>query len=330
MAKKAWLWFTLLLVASLILAGCTTTQQVQHPPLRVEWTDWDGDYTLLVAKEMGFFEKYGVEVEPVYYASFSKATPDIASRKLDGGLFGIQDMLTATSVTEVKTVAVYDSGGTVAVVSSSTVSGVADLKGKKVGAMLGSYGDLFVRQMLRTAGLTIKDIEMVNLDPSQVPAALSSGSIAAGYVWAPLDQQAVSEGHKILYTQTAATLSPDVIVFSADVVDERPDDVRAFLNAWFDAVAYRESNPEESQKILVSATGKSLSEVARNPDLKLYTREDNLQFFAQDAARTDTIYDLAQLSLDFKITRGDITFPPNLNEILDPAFLQPAAVGQAQ
>jgi NitT/TauT family transport system substrate-binding protein len=330
MVKKHWHWFSFVLIAALVLTGCVSANTEKRPPLRVEWTDWEGDYTLLIAQEKGFFAKYGVEVEPVYYATYSKAIPDLASSYLDAGLFSIQDMLAANSVTKVKTVAVYDSGGTVAVVARSEIASVADLKGKKVAAVLGSYGDMFIREMLSSAGMTLNDIELVNLDPSQVPAALTNESISAGYVWAPLDQQALKEGHKILYTQTAALLSPDVIVFHADVVEQRPDDVRAFITAWFEAAEFRQSNPQESQKIIASITGKPLSEIAPNPDLKLYNRAENQQFFSQDAARDDTIYALAKQSLDFKILRGDLTFLPDLNVILDPSFLQTPAVSQAQ
>lgn len=330
MAKKAWLWFSLFLIASLVLVACSEAQTEERPPLKIEWTDWEGDYTLLVAQELGLFEKYGVEVEPVYYENFSNAIPDMGSRKVDGGLFGINDMLTASSLTTVKTVAVYDSGGTVAVVSLAEINSVADLKGKKVGALLGSYGDLFVREMLSSAGLTLNDIELVNLDPSEILTALNNQSIAAGYVWAPLDQQAVIEGHKILFSQSAGLMAPDVIVFRGEVVEERPEDIRSFLTAWFEAVAFRKSNPQESQKIIANVTGKPLSEITLEPDITLYSREDNLQFFNQDTARSDSIYALAQLNLDFKVTRGDITIPPDLNLILDPSFLQHSVVGQGQ
>lgn len=330
MFKKTWHWVSFLAIFALLLAGCASSQVVERPPLRVEWTDWDGDYTLLVAKEKGFFEKYGIEVETIYYENFSKVIPDLASNGLDAGLLSLQDMLSADAVTPVKTVAAYDSGGTVAVVARSEITSVADLAGKKVAAVPGSYGDMFVRQMLSSAGLSLKDIELVSLDPSEVPGALTNGTIAAGYVWAPLDQEALLVGHKILYTQTTGLISPDVIVFRADVTEQRPDDVRAFLNAWFEAVAYRQSNPQESQKIIASITGSALNDISSTPNLILYNREDNLQFFSQDAARSDTIYDLAGQSVQFKILSGDITFLPDLNVIIDPSFLQSPAVSQSQ
>lgn len=322
MAKKVWLWFSFLLIASLIAAGCTGPQTVQRPPLKVEWTDWEGDYTLLVAQEKGFFEKHGVAVEPVYYGTFSKAIPDLSAHKLDAGLFGLSDVFTASRVAEIKTVAIYDSGGTVAVVSSTAINTVADLKGKKVGVVFGTYGEMFVRQMLSSAQLTIKDVELIQVDPEGVPAALSNNAISAGYVWAPLDQQAVKDGHKILYSQVAGLLSPDVIVFRADVVESRPDDVRAFLDAWFEAADFRNNNPEESRQIIAKITNQDLAEVSESTDLKLYSREENLQFFNSDPAKEDTIYNFARANLDFRIVRGDITFLPDLEAIFDPSFLK--------
>ncbi len=72
------------------LAGCgllPETDAASRPPLRVEFTEWWGDYTLIIAQQQGFFQKHGVPVEMVYYPVYSRALPDLAARRIDGGLF---------------------------------------------------------------------------------------------------------------------------------------------------------------------------------------------------------------------------------------------------
>jgi len=249
----------------------------------------------------------------------------MASNKLDAGLFAIGDLLDVSRLVDVKMVGIYDSGGTVAIVSRNEIESVADLAGQKVGVILGSYGEMLVRQMLISAGMSLRDIQLVNMDPSEVISGMTNQSIAAGYVWAPLDQDAVRAGHKVLYTQTADTLAPDVIVFREDVVTERPDDIRAFLNAWFEAVEFRNNNPEEARQIIANATHKPVSSIPLTPDATLYTREDNLKFFSKDLSDQSSIYDMAQSNLNFRISRGDVTIPPDLEDILDPSYLKPSS-----
>ena len=75
-------------LALVLLAACAdATSTPSRKPLKVEWTTWQGDYSLLVADEMGFFDQHGIDVELVYYASTTAAIPDLAGAKLDGGLF---------------------------------------------------------------------------------------------------------------------------------------------------------------------------------------------------------------------------------------------------
>src|SRR5215510_14279936 len=94
-------------VITSILAACSPFQmpEQQKRPIRVEFTDWWGDYTLIVAKEKGFFEKYGVDVEPVYYDTLSDTYPDLAAGQIDGALIAMGDIINVNHSMEMKVVA---------------------------------------------------------------------------------------------------------------------------------------------------------------------------------------------------------------------------------
>ncbi len=327
MSKRVQVVSSLLVVAALILSGCglvtgINPEPVTHKPLVVEWTIWEGDYTILIAKEKGFFDKHGVEVNLVFYETFSGAVPDLAMNRLDGGLFGIGDLLSAATVTDAQAVAVYDSGGSSAVVANPKIQSIRDLKGKNIGVELGTSGEMYVRAMLQEEGLTINDVTLVDVSPEQVPDRLSA-DLAAGYVWAPYDQVAMDKGNKLLHTRgSVGSLFQDVIVFRSDVVRERPEDVRAFLDAWFEALDYRMANQAECDQIIAKVTGKPVEEIAQSGKIKLFTRQDNLALFDENGLPGSTIYYSAKVNLDFLVMNGSVTRKMDLHTVLNRSFLQ--------
>jgi len=329
MVKKAMALVNFFLITALFLSGCgvmSSPDQIQpmleKQPLKVEYTIWQGDYTLLIAQEKGFFEKHGVKVEPVFYETFSTAIPDLAVNRIDIGLFSIGDLLTVTSVANVKGIAVYDSGGVATVVSRSSIQDVTDLKGKRIGVNIGTTGEMLVREMLSQAGMSVSDVELVDANPEDVPQRLSD-DLYAGYVWSPHDVRAVQAGHKILYTAASEqSLFPDVIVVRGNLANDRREDMRAFLDAWFEAVDYRLANPDECNQIIAEATGQTMEDLVYTSNIRIFNRSDNLGLFDQNDQNDSTIYHAARVNLDFLVMRGNLTQKPDISTILDPSFLQ--------
>lgn len=309
-------------VVVVFLTSCSSQpQMVSQKPLKVELAFWWGDFTLLVAKEKGFFEKYGVLVEPVYYESFPQAPADLAAGKIDVGLFSIGDVLIASEHTDVKVVAAYDDGGLNTIVAIPEITSVADLQGRQIGVKIGSPYEIFVREMLHTAGLDTSDVVLVNLSAEEIPSALPD-RIQAGFVWEPYTTELLSQGYHILFSSAQiSSLYPDLITFRSAVVNERPADVRAFLKAWFEAVEYRAAHPDETREIVAEFLGMSPDEIQADAQLHIMTQADNRMMFQRSPSDTSrSIYETAQISADFLIGIGTLTRQPDLNTIFDPTF----------
>ncbi len=313
--------FSVFLLVVFLTSCSSQPQTVSRKPLKVELAFWWGDFTLLVAKEKGFFEKYGVLVEPVYYESFPQAPADLAAGKIDVGLFSIGDVLIASEHTDVKVVAAYDDGGLNTIVAIPEITSVADLQGRQIGVKIGSPYEIFVREMLHTAGLDTSDVVLVNLSAEEIPSALPD-QVQAGFVWEPYTTELLGKGYHILFSSAQiSSLYPDLITFRSAVVKERPADVRAFLKAWFEAVEYRMAYPDETREIVAKFLGMSPDEIQADAQLRIMTHADNHMMFQRspsDASRS--IYATAQISADFLIGIGTLTRQPDLNTIFDPTF----------
>ena len=239
-------------------------------PLKVEWSLWQGDYTLLVANQMGFFKNHGVNVEPVRYESSAQAIPDLAGAKLDGGLFSMSDVLLAASTADLKAVLVSDNGGQFSIVASPDIQSVQALRGKRIGLNLHSSSEMYVSSMLESGRMTSNDVTYVEMSPDQVLKAIP-GQVDAGVVWEPYTSQALQQGKNIVYQSAYdSSLIPRLLVFRKALVDQRPNDIRAFILAWEEAVNYRISHPQESLAIISKVTGLSVSNLNLSQEYSIY------------------------------------------------------------
>ena len=151
---------------------------------------------LYVAIERGFMKEQNIEVEMQKVASGTEAMAFLAQGTLDAGGIGI----TAATFNafnkgfDLRIVASaalqpQKDGPTIILVrkdlkDSGKVKSIADLKGMKVGIAggPGTTGAYFVAKALKEAGLTMKDIEIVNLANPDLPLGIEKGSIDAALV----------------------------------------------------------------------------------------------------------------------------------------------------
>jgi sulfonate transport system substrate-binding protein len=68
---------------------------------------------------------------------------------------------------------------------SSGITGPAGLKGKRVGVLEGNAGEGLLIAALKSVGLTLKDVKLVNVQPNTGLQAFKSGQIDAWAIWDP-------------------------------------------------------------------------------------------------------------------------------------------------
>lgn len=311
----------LLIIILNSLAACTMlrAEEPAKDPLRVEYTQWWGDYTLLVAKEKGFFEANGVEVEPVYYDIFSRTYSDLASGQIDGALIAVGDAINIDRNAHMKVVAVHDNGGEDAVIVGPEINSIEDLKGKTIGMMIGSQYELTIVEMLRSASMGVGDVTMVAVNPKESLKTLENGQVQAAYTREPYLSEALSSGYKVIYRQEQLHLFPDTITFRKSIIDNRPEDVRAFLKAWFEAVDYRLQHPEETQAIAAKYLGVSVEKIQSDDNLKILTLDDNKRLF--NLQEDNSIYAITKITSDYLISIGAAAQQIDSLELLDPDYL---------
>jgi NitT/TauT family transport system substrate-binding protein len=201
---------------------------------------------LYVAIERGYMKEQNIEVDMQKVASGTEAMAFLAQGTLDTGGIGI----TAATFNafnkgfDLRIVASaalqpQKGGPTIILVrkdlkDSGKVKSIADLKDMKVGIAggPGTTGAYFIAKALKDAGLTIKDIEIVNLANPDLPLGIEKGSIDAALVGPPYSDQILAGGKGVLLAQdTAPGAMTTVFMYSGKLIKERPEVAKRFMVA---------------------------------------------------------------------------------------------------
>ncbi len=317
--------FIFISLTILLLTSCATATPVeQKPPLKIGWSLWPGYYPIILAQSQGYFAKHGLNVDARLYKNFTDVPADFAAGKLDGALMTVFDALPVNTrsngnISPIVMISDYTTTGD-AIVATSAISSVADLKGKTIAVAFDSYAEVLIRAMLEQAGLSANDVNLVDVPAEQVPQELGH-TIDAGHTYDPFTAQAVAQGHHVIFNgaQTPGLLY-DVLIASQETLKDRPQDMRAFIDAFFEAQEWWRQHQIEGSKIIAEATGQKPEDIKLD-GLRLYDREDNLNAFG-DAAAAKSLYSSLDGNMKYLLSSGTVNSQPNLNALIEPSYLR--------
>ena len=313
---------TLIAILALAISACgPNSQAAPKTPLRVAWSLWPGYYPMAIAQEKGFFKAHNVEVEPVFYAVYNNQPADLASGMVDGAMLTLSDTLFDSIHSSVKVVLVLDnSAGADQLVGAPGLT-IDDLRGKRIGVQSSAIsGQLLVRQMLTQAGVALTEVTLVDVPPEKVPGAIPA-LIDLGYTYDPFTAEALAKGGSVLFSSADAPgLIADVLAFRTEITRDRPEDVKAFIAAWQEAIQVWKDNPAEGNAIIAAATGLKPEEIS-SVGVDLFDLAANQIAFTKAANSTSVFFTAQQESLYLAGT-GDVTALADLDFMLDPSFLK--------
>lgn len=132
----------------------------------------------------------------------------------------------------------------------SGIESVQDLEGKVVAASIGSSGHLFLTKALAQAGLTLDDIELVNLADTDDLAALEGNSIDACTVANTIGATIEASGAAYAIEVPRVELARSIYVANSEYAAENPEIVARFLKILLEYDAYAEENRDEVQQLV--------------------------------------------------------------------------------
>lgn len=315
----------------LVAAAClaSTAHAAYAESLNIGMTTWVGYGLLHLADRQGLFEQNGVDVTLTTVQDKPSTAAAIATGRLDGWATTVDTFIfyNAEKLGIKQVLAVDFSSGGEGIIAAGDIQTVEDLRGRSVGAEEGSSTYFFLLNILDDHGLSPQDIDIRSMRAGDAGAAFAAGRLDAAATWDPWLSRAQERGGHILASSADIPgLIVDTVAFRNDIIEQRPQDIANFINAYFDAYDLWQASPEESNAIMAEALGISAEEFnASLAGLEFVSREQNQAYIGTVDAPGE-IQAVTERGIGF-YTRLELlkeTFEPG--NVVDPAPLA-AALG---
>ena len=147
--------------------------------IKLGMTTWVGYGEIFLANELGYFKEGGLAVDPQIIEDASLTMAGVASGELQGTAATIDEILKYRSAAMCfKAVyALDDSHGGDGILAGADVNSIADLTGKEVAMNEGSVSQFWFNILLKQAGMTEKDVTIVNMTADDAAVAFMAGQI---------------------------------------------------------------------------------------------------------------------------------------------------------
>lgn len=178
----------------------------------------------------------GLKVELVKYGSWPELLDALNSGQVDGASVLIElAMKSKQEGIGIKAVALGHKDGNV-IITSNDIQSVVDLKGKTFAIPhRQSSHNILLNDALATAGLTVDDLNITELAPTEMPSALASGQIDGYCVAEPFGAKAVTLGSgKVLFS--SEELWEDSLccglVLTDNYINNHAEDAKSFVESY--------------------------------------------------------------------------------------------------
>jgi NitT/TauT family transport system substrate-binding protein len=292
----------------------------------IGYSAWPGWFPLAVADQAGIFKKDGLDVNLKYFADYVSSLDAMVAGKLDANTQTLNDTMAAVAGgAKQSIIAVNDnSAGNDAIICDSSITSVADMKGKTVAAEEGVVDHFLLLQGLAKDGMTQDDIDFRGVLTADAASSFSAGQFDCVGVFAPFTLEALKrEGsHVVFSSKDFPGTIPDHIVVSQAMVAKQPKVAQKLVNAWYDTLAYIKANPDKALKIMADKAELSTTDYQDLANgTKIFTVDEAIQAFAPGDSAT-SLQHTAGLINPFMVKSGLTKKQASLKGLFAPQFTQ--------
>ncbi len=284
--------------------------------LLLDWFVNPDHAPIIVAQEKGFFADQGLEVEVIAPADPSDPPKLVAAGKGDLAI-SYQPQIHLQVAEGLPLIRVGTLVSTplncLLVLKDGPIQKISDLKGKKVGFSVAGVEEALLTAILGKHGLSMNDIELVNVNWSLSPSLMSKqvDAVLGAYRNFELNQMEIEKvPGRCFYVEEEGVPPYDELIYIATPERMDKDMIRRFLHATELATQYIVNHPQESWKVF-SSTSKELQDqlnemawfdtiprLALRPEALDEGRYARFEKFLSEAKLVDGIRPVSKLAVD--------------------------------
>ncbi|MEL7469543.1 MAG: ABC transporter substrate-binding protein [Pseudomonadota bacterium] len=300
--------------AALLLAA--PAHAADKMTLLLDWFVNPDHGPILIAEEKGYFAEQDLEVEVIAPADPSEPPKQVAAGNADLAI-SYQPQLHLQVHEGLPLIRVGTLVATplncLLVLADGPVQTIADLKGRKVGFSVAGVEEALLVAILGRAGLTVDDIELINVNWSLSPSLMSGqvDAVIGAFRNFELNQMEIEDvPGRCFYLEEEGLPSYDELIYVANKDSMNTDMIRRFLAATEKATQYIINHPQESWEIFAGTSADlrdelnekawvdTLPRFALRPAAVDAGRYARFEAFLKDAGLIPSINPVSELVID--------------------------------
>ena len=247
-------------IARLLIADLDVSAQKQPDKMTVSYSASGGQYiNLFVGKELGIFEKHGLDVTLNQINSSSQAVASLRSKSVDvaTGPAGVIFDAIAKGVTDFTVFGECMPSTVLEVWVQPNIKSVKDLVGKTISSTNpNSLGDLMIGVWLARNGIKKSDVNVVYLGGlGNLISAMKANKTEATLILPPLGEQLIPSGQKRLGDLRDITYSNQGWAATKTYASKNGRSLERFTAAVIEAIAMVKRNKQQTLPVLPKYTG---------------------------------------------------------------------------
>ncbi len=203
-------------------------------------------------------------------------------------------------------------------VAPTSVNSLEDLKGKTVTWMGGTGAEYALIRLLEAHGMTVNDLEFVNLPPAEeVPTTINGGAVAM-WSWEPWPRklQSLQPGsYHVIAASSVATYEANMVTtVGREFAEKNPEAVKLYLKSLIESTEQIKANKEEAIQLYMK-------------HLRTSEEEARASFSDYDIGvwLDDKMVDTLNNVTSYLKDNGKIEQAPDWKTLVDPSFLKEVA-----
>jgi len=212
---------------------------------------------LIIAHEKGFFSQMGLDVNIVAPANPNDPPKLVAAGKVELAISYQPQLHVQVSeglpLIRIGTLVATPLNSLV-VLKEGDIKNISDLKGKKIGFSVGGFEDAMLAAMLEKHGVSINDVELINVNFALSPAILSGkvDAIIGAFRNFELNQlNIVGRPGRAFYPEEEGVPSYDELIIIAHKDKVRDPRFGKFIEAIEKSVQFMINHPDESWRLFI-------------------------------------------------------------------------------
>ncbi len=315
----------------------------------VGWMPWDYGAKAGIVKKWA--DKYGITIDVTQINDYVESINQYTAGKFDGCTMTNMDALTIPAAGNVDSTALIVgdfSNGNDGIVLKGKKS-LNDIKGQKINLVELSVSHYLLARALGTAGMSEKDVSVVNTSDADIVSVYGTASVSAVVTWNPLLSTvlATPNSYKVFDSSQIPGEIIDLMVVNTKTLQENPKLGKALTGAWYEIMSTIQGNSPKAKKARTEMAAASATDLkgfdAQLKTTKMFYKPVDAVTFSAGTQLKQTMQYVAEFSfahgllgtgapdakfIGIETPTGVYGNPANVKLRFDPTYMKLAADGK--